>query len=153
MGVGKAETLAFGSGGEEDRAHGGANSDAVGVHITSEELHGVVNREACGHGSSRGVDVDVDVLLGVRHLQEEQLRNDGVCHEVIDRSSDEDDAVLEETRVDVEGPLPSSVLFDDSGDEMVVLRGGNLGGITHFLVCLRRWFGHSRLRAGSQWSY
>jgi hypothetical protein len=50
--------------------------------------------------------------------QEEQLGDDEVGHVVVDGGAEEDDAVLEQPRVDVEGPLAAVGGFDDGGDDI-----------------------------------
>ena len=74
--VRQGEALALGAGGEKHRAHAGGHADAVGVHVAGEELHRVVDREAGGDGAAGAVDVNVDVLLRVLHLEEEELGDD-----------------------------------------------------------------------------
>jgi hypothetical protein len=49
-------------------------------------------------------------------LQEEKLSNDKICHCVINRSSDEDDAILEEAGVDIVAAFSAACLFDDDWD-------------------------------------
>lgn len=46
VGVRKSEAFSLGSCRKKDRSHGGTDADAVGVHITGEELHGIVDRES-----------------------------------------------------------------------------------------------------------
>ena len=62
------------------------------------------------------VDVEVDVLLRVLGLEEQQLGDDQVGDVVVDRRAEEDDAVLEQARVDVVGALAAAGLLDDDRD-------------------------------------
>ena len=80
-------------------------------------LDRVVDGEARRHDPARRVDVELDVLLRVLGLEEEQLGDDQVGDVVLDRVAQEDDAVLEEPRVDVEGSLTAGARLDDHGDE------------------------------------
>src|SRR6185437_6430219 len=64
---------------------------------------------------ARGIDVNRDVLLGVLRFQEEHLRHHDVGHVVVDRADDEDQALLEEARIDVIRPLAAGGLLDDDG--------------------------------------
>ena len=123
MGVWQAEAFALGPCREKDGAHGSGDTDAVGVHIAGEELHGVIHRKSCGDRSAGGVDVDVDVLFGILHLQEQELCDHRVCDEVIDRYADENDAILEKPRVDVERAFAAAIGFDDDGHVVVFRRG------------------------------
>ena len=45
---------------------------------------------------------------------------DDVGHLIGDRPSNHDDAVLEQARVDVIGPLAAAGFFDDDGDQVIV---------------------------------
>src|SRR4029077_5189242 len=63
------------------------------------------------------VDVNVDLLLGVFHLQEEQLRDHQICDVIVNRRADKNDAVLEETRIDVLTAFAASGLFHHHGNE------------------------------------
>ena len=126
MRVGKTEALALRASSEKNGTHGSGDTDTVGIHVAGYELHRVVDCQAGCHAPAGRVDVDVDVLLRVGHLQEEHLSDDGVGNEIIDGSPDKDDAVLEEPRIDVEGAFPASVLLNDGWDEVGVAR--SLGG-------------------------
>ncbi len=64
-------------------------------------LHRVVDGQAGGDRTARAVDVQADVLVGILALKEEHLRDDHVGDVVVQRRTKEDDAVLEEPRVDV----------------------------------------------------
>jgi len=70
---------------------------------------------------SRRVDVDVDVLALVLHLQEEHLGDDEVGDVVVDRRADEDDPVLEEARPDVVRALAAARLFNDDRSQVTHL--------------------------------
>src|SRR5688500_17927171 len=51
--------------------------------------------------------------------QEQHLGNDHVGDVIVNRSTQEDDAVLQQPRVDVERPLPSVRALDNGGDEIL----------------------------------
>ena len=75
------------------------------------------------------VDVDVDVLLPVLHLEEEQLGDDRIRHVVIDRRAEEDDAILQQPRIDVvDCARRGRVCSTTYGIVVVALRGGRCGG-------------------------
>src|SRR3990170_143786 len=63
--------------------------------------------------AARGVDVDVDVLLGAVGLEEQQLGDDYVGHIIVDGHAQEDDPVHEEPREDVVGAFPTARPLDD----------------------------------------
>jgi len=66
-----------------------------------------------------GVDVEVDVLVGVLGLEEEQLGDDDVRHVVVDLRPQHHDPVLEQAAVDVVHPLAPMGLLDDVGSRDV----------------------------------
>ena len=116
MGVRQAEALAGRARRQKDGPHGGGDAQAVRVHVTGDELHRVVNRQARGDGAAGGVDVHVDVFFRVGHLEEQKLGNHGVRHIVVNGGTDEDDAVLQEAGVNVKGSFAAAVLLHHHGD-------------------------------------
>src|SRR4029450_362414 len=62
--------------------------------------------------AARRVDVDRDVLVRVLRLQVEELRDDEIRDLIVDRRSEEDDALVEQARVDVERALAARGLLD-----------------------------------------
>src|SRR5438309_5723581 len=52
----------------------------------------------------------------------QQLRDQQVGHRVVDRRAQEDDPLLQQARVDVEGALAAVGLLDDGGNEVVLDR-------------------------------
>ena len=121
-GVGQAVAFSFCSGSEQDSSHAGGLSDAVGVHLTADVLHRVVNGQACGDVTAWGVNIDADVFFGVLHLQEEELGDDRVSHAVINRRADEYNPIFEEAGVDIVGALSTPRLFNDARDKVVGFR-------------------------------
>ena len=67
-----------------------------------------------------GVDVELDVALGVVVGEEQHLGDDGVGRLIGDGAAEDDDAVLEQARVDVVSPLAAAGLFDDDRDQGVL---------------------------------
>ena len=122
------EALAFLAGGEQERGHGGGLADAQGRHRRTDEMHGVVDRHPRGDHAARGVDVHRNLLLRSLGLEKEKLRNHQRRHPVLDRTGDENDALLEEPRINVVGPLAADGLLDHHGDDVVHVR---IAGISH----------------------
>src|SRR5690349_8148176 len=82
----------------------------------------------------------MNVLVRVLGLEEQQLGHDQVGHVVLDRPDDEDHALLEQARVDVERALATRSLLDHHGDQVLkALRGHSLS--------LSVWGGQARLKA------
>src|SRR3954447_17065336 len=115
--VGQRHALALGAAGEQQRAHRHRDADADRLHVGLDELHRVVDREAGVDGAARRVDVERDVLVGVVRLEVEELGDDQVGDLVRDGRAEEDDSLVEEARVDVEGALPTGGLLDDHRNE------------------------------------
>src|SRR5262249_6065646 len=85
---------------------------AVRRDVTGHVLHRVVDRHPRGDRAAGGVDVQVNVGLGVVELQEQHLRHDQVGAGVVHHPLQEDDAVLEQTAVDVEDALFPAAALD-----------------------------------------
>src|SRR3954463_15308485 len=113
LGVGQRHALALGAARQQERAHGHRDADADRLHVGLDELHRVVDREAGVDGAARRVDVERDVLVRVLRLEVEELGDDQVHDLVGHGRAEEDDPLVEEARVDVEGALPAGGLLDD----------------------------------------
>src|SRR5215203_3750900 len=111
--------LVLGAGGEQEGPHRGGHPEGRRGDVGFDELHGVVDRKSCRDAATRGIDVEVDVLLWILALQVQELRHYGVGDLVIYWGPEEDDAVLEQPRVDVHGPLPTRALLYNVGDDVV----------------------------------
>ena len=103
-----------------DRRGGGGLAHHDRGHVGLDVLHRVVDREQRRDDPARRVDVQVDVLVGVLGLQVQQLRHDQVADLVVDRGAQEDDALLQQPRVDVERALAAARLLDDHRHQVVV---------------------------------
>src|SRR3990170_1430002 len=95
FGIGKGESLTGGAPGKEQRPHAGCHTDTYGAHVRLNYLHRVVNRQALGHNSARGVYVEVDILLGILFFQKQQARDDRVRKMFVDRSAQNEYPVLQ----------------------------------------------------------
>src|SRR5439155_20917171 len=104
-GVGQRVPLAPRAGGEQDGGGGGGLAHADGDEVGLDVLHGVVDGEQGRELAPGRVDVEVDVLVRVLRLEVEELGHDQVGDRVVDGRAQEDDALLEQPGVDVEGPL------------------------------------------------
>ncbi len=92
-------------------------------------LHGVVDGEHPGHLPAGGVDVEGDVLARVLGLEVQELGEHEVGDDVVDGRAEEDDAVLEQSGVEVVGPLAATRALEHGRDEE---RGQDgVGGATH----------------------
>ena len=121
VGVREGEAFAGGAATEQHGAHAGGLTNAVGVHVTREELHGVIDRQTGGNVAAGGIDVNVDVLLRIAHLQEQHLGDDGVGHRIVDGGAEKDDAVHQQARINVVPALAATGLLHHVGDQVIVL--------------------------------
>ncbi|MEY9812088.1 hypothetical protein RKD21_002345 [Streptomyces albogriseolus] len=80
--------------------HGRRETHGDRHHVVLDVLHGVVDRHAGRDRTAGAVDVEVDVLVGVRG-KEQQLRGDLVRDVVVDRLAEEDDPLAEQPVVDL----------------------------------------------------
>src|SRR5919197_5526516 len=117
LGVRQRHPLSFRAARKEQRSHRHRGADADRLHVGLDELHRVVDREAVVHGAARRVDVDRDVLVRVLGLEMEELGDDQVGDLVVDGCSEKDDALVQESRVDVERALAARGLLDHHRDQ------------------------------------
>ena len=91
---------------KQNRAHTGSHTYAIGDNVALHEIQSVVDCHAIRYASAGRVDVQMNILLGVFHLKEKKLGNNGISHIIVNGGADEDDAVTKQSAVDV----PSSFL-------------------------------------------
>ena len=111
--VGKRESFALGSGSQQHCSHAGTLAKTVSGYVATDELHRVVDRHTRGDGTTRAVDVHVDVSLAVFELQVQQLSDNAVCDIVVDGTSQQDDPVTEQATVNVHRPLFTAVFLNN----------------------------------------
>src|ERR1044071_2206963 len=109
--VREAVALARRAGGEQHRAHAGRGAQGGGADGPLPELPRVLDREARRDDAARTLDVQVDVAVRILALEKDHLGDDQVRDVVVDRRPDEDDAILEQARVDVVGPFTTARLL------------------------------------------
>ena len=112
-------SLSFGSSCEDDRPHRGRHTDTDRDDIRLDELHRIIDRKTCGHMSSWRVDIESDIFLRICLLEVEELSDDSIRDGTIDRISEENNPIFEESRVDIIGSLLTTDLIDDRRDEIV----------------------------------
>ena len=116
-GVRQGVALARCARGEQHRGGRRSLTDADRGHVGVDEPHRVVDGEQAVHVATGTVDVDGDVGVGVLALQVQQLGDDQVGDVVVDGRAEEDDAIDEQPRVDVERSLASVGGLDDGWDQ------------------------------------
>jgi hypothetical protein len=99
-------------GGEQESAHRGGQARAQGRDVRLDEVHRVEDREAGRYRTTRRVNVERDVLVGILALQEQHLGDDQVGHLVVDRTDEENHALLEQARVNIVRALAAAALLN-----------------------------------------
>ena len=112
LGVRKRHALALRAARQEQGAHAHRDAHADRLDVGLHELHRVVDREAGIDRAARRVDVDRDVLVGILGLEVQELSHDEIGDLVVDGRAEEDDALVQQARVDVERPLAARRLLD-----------------------------------------
>ena len=64
-GIREGLALSFCSGPEEEGSHTCGHTEANRLNIAWNELHGIVNCQSCTDGSSRRIDVQSNILIGI----------------------------------------------------------------------------------------
>src|SRR5688572_1433654 len=113
--VRERRALAMRARGEKQRRNAGRLSHADRRHVRLDELHGVVDGQARRDYAARRIDVEVHVAVRVLGFEKQELRNDQVRDDVVDRRPDEDDPIFEKAGKDVIGPFPAPALLDHNG--------------------------------------
>src|SRR5439155_5628790 len=103
----------------------------------------VVDRRQRGERAAGGVDVDVDVAVGIHRLQAQQLRHHVVGGGVIDRRTEEDDPLLEQLRVGRELLEPVRRPLGEGGEDVPPVLLAHL--------CLQKWGGQETAPADGTW--
>ena len=104
--VGQGSSFALGSSRQKERSHGGRHTEADGVHVTGDVLHGVEDRESGLNRASGTVDVDGDVFLRVGRCEVQHLADHHVGDVVVDLGAEHEDPVLQQPREHVGLVLP-----------------------------------------------
>ena len=95
--VGKSISLPLCRRREEGRqTRYGRHAYHIGCDRTFEELHGVIDRKRRSHGTTRAVDIKVNLLLFVLVLQVEHLHHCQVGTVIVDRAFQENNPVLQQ---------------------------------------------------------
>src|SRR5205085_11846240 len=124
------EPLPFCARAKQHRGHARRHPETVSRYVAGQKLHRIVNREPRGDNTAAGIDVDTNVFLRIFHLQKEQLRDHEIGNVIVDRLSNEDDAVFEQSRINIVTTLAAAGLFDYHRHED---RLGSISvGLAHF---------------------
>ena len=98
---------------EEDGAHRSRHADADGRDVRLNVIHGIDDRQPCCDVAAGTIDIKGNIFLRVFGGKEEHLRDDKVCNLIVNRAAEEDNALLEEARVNIICPLAHRALLDN----------------------------------------
>ena len=111
--VGQHKPLAGFAAGKQHRSHTGGLTDTVRGYIAPQKLHRIVDRQSRRNHAAGRIDIKVNIRLIVLIAQKQHLRDDQVGHVVIDAAAEKDNAVLQQTGINIVGPLAAAALFDN----------------------------------------
>lgn len=130
-GVGEHVALAFGAAGEQDCAKACLEANTVRSDVRGNEVHRVDDSQAVVDAAARAVDIKLDVGLGVFVGEVQELRHYHIGCLLIDFVAQEDDAVLEEPRVNIIAALAVAGANDNVGDEVATAHTFSIAHIWH----------------------
>src|SRR5262245_10307350 len=96
-GVRQCEALSGSPRRQQQSSHAGSLPNTDRGDVGTDELNRVVNRQTCCDRSAWAIEIQRDILLWILRLQEQQLGGNKIGDRVIDRSSQENDVVLQQT--------------------------------------------------------
>ena len=111
--MGQRRALALGAGSQEHGSHRGRQPGADGRHVGIDELHGVVNTQSGRNRPAGRINIYLYVLFGIDRFEEKQLCLDDIGRVVVDRRTEEDDAIHHQAREDVHRSDVQLTLLDD----------------------------------------
>ena len=79
-------------------------------------MHRVVDAQTGRDAATRRIDIQINVFFRILRFKEQQLRDDEVGEDIVDRSAQKNDAVFQEPRIDIVGPFSPIGLLNDNGN-------------------------------------
>ena len=96
--IGQRRTFDHGSTSEQDRTHAGSHADARSGYLWADEMHRDVDGQTGVDLPPRTVDVHLYLTILILLREVEQLRDNQVGYDVVNRRAQKYDAVLEQQR-------------------------------------------------------
>src|SRR5262249_20416000 len=115
----KSKPLLWCTGGKKHGCHTGGLPHTNRGYVIPDELNRVVDGQTRRNRSSRAIDVKWNVALRILCFQEQRLRRHQIGNVVVDGSAYKNDAVFEQSRIDVVGALATIGLLDDHWDQRI----------------------------------
>ncbi len=122
IGVGQSKPFPFLAGSQKKRAHRSGNANAHGSHIRLNILHGVIYRHAGWYRPSGRIDIKLNVRFGVLAFQEKHLSDYQVSHGIIYRTTQEDNPIFKQARINIISALAVLRFLDNRGNQVLTLR-------------------------------
>src|SRR5947208_4086232 len=111
--VRKAEALALLTSSQKYRTHTHRHTYTNCRNIRLNPLHSIVDSQASINHSTRRIDIQINILGCILTLEEKQLCYSEVGNIIIDWRANEDDAFLEQARIDVHPTLTTRRRLDN----------------------------------------
>ena len=112
-------SFSFCSSGEYDRTHRCSHADTDSDDIRLHVLHRVIDRETGCDVTTGRIDIESDRSLRIFFREEKELSDHRIRDIRVDRVAEENNPILEETRVYVIGAFLSPDFIDDRRDEEI----------------------------------
>src|SRR3982075_2812048 len=133
--VWQSVTFSLSTSRQQNGSHARRNTHTIGSNITGHELHRIVNCQTGGNGAARRINVKINITLRILHLQKQELGNNAVCYEIINRSADDTEAIFEQSGINVISSFLVAAPFDDC--RRVVVAGRSEYPVGHSLGLLK----------------
>ncbi|MMZ65249.1 hypothetical protein D1872_276450 [compost metagenome] len=98
---------------QQESAHGSREAHANRGNVGLNVLHRIENGHTGCDGAARAINVKMDVFPRIFRVQKQHLGNNGVGDDVIHLGAQENDAVLQQSRVNVVSAFAAVTLFND----------------------------------------
>ena len=123
-------TFPFFAGHQQDGSHAGCQPYADGRYVRLDVLHGIVNRHAGSHAAPRAVNIQMNILVRIFRFQEQQLRDDNICHFIRNGARQKNDPVFQQAGINIIGAFAPVILLNHNR---------NIIHIVHsFQICFKR---------------
>ena len=111
LGVRQDDALARCASSKQNRPHRRCKPHADGGNIALDVLHGVIDGEAGRNRASRRINVERDILIGINRFQVQKLCNYRIRNGVVNGLTQENDALIEQTGIDIIAALTAGRLL------------------------------------------
>src|SRR5690606_1431884 len=122
-GIWQTIPLALSTGGQQEGPHATGLTNTHCADVWLDKLHSVVNRHSRRYGSSRRVDIKMNIFIGIFRLQEQELLHYQVRHVIFNRPNQENNPLLQQARINIVRALTARRLLYNDGHQAAVNDG------------------------------